>query len=168
MADRPSRQTQAAQSRRRQAWQGMGEGRVSEKDKVGVLLDDIAYVFADISVLALPTLWWLLTNAEVDWFGVKATAFVAWMAMILVGALIRGGWVAPLWTDVHGWVSMTPWLVLFRLGYYNGALALAAFGGASLTDLSPLLAVGFAFVVGVVSAWAFPRLADAFYGLIAS
>ncbi|WP_158056942.1 hypothetical protein [Halorussus halophilus] len=167
MADRPSRQTRPAQNRRRQSWHGMGEATSSEKDSFGVFLDDIAYVFADVSLLALPTLWWALTSADLDWFGVKATTFVAWLTMVLGGALIRGGWVAPLWTEVRGWVSMTPWLILFRVVYYNATLALAAFGGASLTAWSPLLAVGFAFGVGALSVGAFPRLAESFYGVVA-
>ena len=165
MSDRPSRQTRAAESRRRQSWHGMGEGTASEKDRVGVLLDDVTYVFADVSVFALPTLAWVLTSADLDWFGVKAMTPAAWIPMVLVGALIRGGWIRPVGTDVRGWVTMTPWLVLFRLGYYNAALAAAAFGGATLSAWSPLAAVGFAVTVGVIAAWAFPRLAESFYGI---
>ncbi|UPV74343.1 hypothetical protein M0R89_17640 [Halorussus limi] len=175
MTDRPARQTRAAESRRRQSWSGWGEGTVDEKDGIGVFLDDVTYVFADVSALSLPILWTVLVGGTNEWVGVKTAALVAWLTTVAVGALIRGGWVTPLATDAPGWVALTPWLVALRVFYYNAALALAAYGGRALGEASstvgpqwPSLAtVGFAFAVGALAAALFPRVAESFYGAVA-
>ena len=169
MPDRPARQTRPANSRRRESWSGWGERSPDEKDAVGVFLDDVTYAFADVSVLSIPVLYYLLVTGSTEYFGVKAAALVAWLTMVVVAALIRGGWVTPLATDVPGWVAMTPWLVALRLVYYNATLALAAYGGAWVGDLwsSPVASLGVAFVVGVVSVGVFPLLAERFYGAVA-
>ncbi|WP_135825992.1 hypothetical protein [Halorussus ruber] len=168
MSDRGARQTRPATSRRRQSWSGWGEGRVDEKDGVGVFLDDVTYAFADISVLSIPVLFHLMTSATNAWFGLKFGALVAWLTMVVGAALLRGGWVTPLATDEPGWVAMTPSLVLLRLGYYNAVLALAAYGGRALSEaVSPVASVAFALLVGALSVGVFPRLADGFYGVVA-
>lgn len=167
MSDRPARQTEAAQSRRRGAWYGHGQRTVAEKDPFGLFLDDAAYVFADISLLSVPVLSAVMLTAQRQWFGVKGVALVAWVTMVVVAALIRGGWVRPLATDAPGWVSMTPWLVLLRLGYYNAILALAVFGGsAAEAAVSPFASVAFAFAVGALGIGLFPRLAESFYAVV--
>jgi hypothetical protein len=168
MPDRPARQTRPANSRRRESWSGWGERSPDEKDAVGVFLDDVTYAFADVSVLSIPVLYYLLVTEGTEYFGVKAAALVAWLTMVVGAALIRGGWVTPLATDVPGWVAMTPWLVALRLVYYNATLALAAYGGAWVGDLwsSPVASLGVAFVVGALSVGVFPRLAEAFYGVV--
>lgn len=167
MSDRPARQTRAATSRRRQSWSGWGEGRVDEKDGVGVFLDDVAYAFADVSVPSLPVLYGLLAGAGADWFGLKAFALVAWLTMVVGAALIRGGWVAPLATDAPGWVAVTPWLVALRLGYYNATLAAAAYGGRAVAAAwSPVAAAVGALLVGALSVALFPRVAESFYGVV--
>jgi len=151
---------------------------VDEKDGVGVFLDDVAYVFADVSVLGLPTLSLVLLAGANRWAGLKTAALVAWLTMVAVGALIRGGWVTPPATDAPGWVAMTPWLVALRVGYYNAALALAAYGGRALgvafsesPSVGPPWSVaataGFAFAVGALAAALFPRIADSFYAVVA-
>ncbi|MFC7080049.1 hypothetical protein [Halorussus caseinilyticus] len=163
----PARQTRAAESRRRQSWSGWGEGRVTEKDGVGVFLDDVTYAFADISVLSLPVLSVLLMAETSEWFGLKAFALVAWATMVVCAALIRGGWVTPPATDAPGWVAMTPLLVALRLGYYNGTLALAAYGGRALgRSGSPLAGGAFALLAGALSVALFPRVAESFYGVV--
>ena len=187
---RPARQTRQATSRRRQSWSGWGEGGVAEKDGVGVFLDDVAYVFADISAFGLPFLYALLVGATDAWFpgaanewiGLKTPALVGWLTMVVAAALIRGGWVAPLATDALGWVALTPWLVAFRLGYFNAALALATFAGRAVEvtaasfapeagppagTISAVASIGVACAVGALAAGAFPRLAESFYAVVA-
>ena len=168
MPDRRARQTRAAKSRRRESWSGWGERASDEKDAVGVFLDDVTYAFADVSVLSIPVLYYLLVTGSTEYFGVKAAALVAWLTMVVVAALIRGGWVTPLATDVPGWVAMTAWLVALRLVYYNGTLALAAYGGAEVgLRVSPLASLAFAFLVGALAVGFFPRFAESFYGVVA-
>ncbi|WP_135852519.1 hypothetical protein [Halorussus salinus] len=176
MTDRPARQTRAATSRRRQSWSGWGEGSVDEKDGVGVFLDDVTYVFADVSVFGLPLLAVVLVSGGNEWVGLKTAALVAWLTTVGVGAVIRGGWVTPLATDAPGWVAVTPWLVVLRVLYYNAALALAAYGGralgvsvASSVTGSPwpsLATVGFALLVGALAAALFPRVAESFHAVV--
>ena len=167
MSDRPARQTRAARSRRRQSWSGWGERDATEKDAVGLFLDDVAYAFADVSTPSIPILYYLLVTEGAEYFGVKAAAMVAWLTMVVGAALIRGGWIRPLATDVPGWVALSPWLVALRFVYYNGALALAAYGGAEVgLRISPLASVAFAFLVGTLSVGVFPRLAESFYGYV--
>ncbi|WP_435174310.1 hypothetical protein [Halorussus sp. AFM4] len=168
MSDRPARQTRAATSRRRQSWSGWGEGRVEEKDGVGVFLDDVTYAFADVSVPSIPVLYALLVGEGTAWFGLKAFALVAWLTMVAGAALVRGGWVAPPATDAPGWVAVTPWLVALRVVYYNATLALAAYGGRALAAAwSPVAAVVLALLVGAVSVALFPRIAESFYAVVA-
>ena len=141
---------------------------MDEKDGVGVFLDDVTYAFADVSVLSIPVLYALLVGAGTAWFGPKAFALVAWLTMVAGAALIRGGWVTPLATDAPGWVAVTPWLVVLRLVYYNGTLALAAYGGRALgAAWSPAAAAVGAFLVGGFSVAVFPRVAESFYGVVA-
>lgn len=167
MDDHPARQTRPATSRRRQSWYGLGERQVAEKDGVGVFLDDVAYAFADVSVSSLPVLFALLLTETNEWFGAKTFALVAWLTMVAGAALIRGGWVTPLATDAPGWVALTPWLVVLRLGYLGGALALAAYGGRAVGAVSPVVGGAFALLVGALSVALFPRFAEWFYAVVA-
>ncbi len=80
-----------------------------------------------------------MVTSPVEYGGVKSAAFLGWMTMVLGAALIRGGWVSPLFTDIPGWVSITPILVVLRVLYFNLALAVAAYGGGLLgTPSTPL------------------------------
>jgi hypothetical protein len=141
-----------------------------------VFLDDVTYVFADVSMLGFPLLWFVLVAGTNEWVGLKTATLFAWLTTVAVGALIRGGWVAPPATDAPGWVAMTPWLVALRVVYYNATLGLAACGGRALggilsslagsSPLTSLTTVGFAFAVGALSAALFPRIAESFYGFV--
>ena len=163
MSDPPGRQTKIARDRRRRSWDGNSFGAMTEKDTVGLLLDDIAYVFADVSVFAIPVLYWVLVGTGIEWYGAKSSAMVAWLTMVVGGALIRGGWVTPLVTDVPGWVSLTLRLVLFRLVYFNAALGTAVYGGMVIVSAGPPIAsVPFAFAVGALAVGLFPRTAEAY------
>ncbi|WP_101297413.1 hypothetical protein [Halegenticoccus soli] len=164
MSDPPSRQTKAAQSRRRWTWSGLGEGAQAEKDGFGLFIDDVVFVFAEISVLSLPVLYAVMVTEPQSYFGAKTSALVAWMTMVAVGALIRGGWVTPLGSDVPGWVSLTPSLILLRFAYYNLLLGGVAYGGAALAlEQSPLGSIVFAVVGSSVAIGAFPAVADAYF-----
>jgi hypothetical protein len=166
MADRPARQTERARDRRRRTWDGDSLGSMVEKDRLGVLLDDAGYVFADVSVFSIPVLAVVLVTEPATWYGVKTGALVAWLAMVAVGAVIRGGWVTPPATDAPGWVSLAPRLLALRLGYYNGTLALGAYGASAIASAgSPIASLGAALAVGALAAGCFPRLAESCYAL---
>ena len=164
----PTRQTRAATERRRWTWHGLGTAAQTDKDGVGVFLDDVVYVFAEISFLSLPVLYAVMMGAGRAYFGVKTGVFAAWMAMVLVGTLIRGGWLTPLATDVPGWVSLKPSLVVLRLVYYNAVMgAVAYLGGTFATAGYPFLSVVCPAVVGAGAAGLFPAVADRAYELVA-
>lgn len=163
MTQPPGRNTKPAQSRKRRSW-AAGDGSITtvEKDGFGVWIDDIVYAFADISVPSIPILYIVLTTAGIEFFGVKNAAMIVWMTMVVGAGTIRGGWVTPLATDVRGWVSITPSLILLRLLYYNIVIALATYGGGTVgTTLSlPLVSIAFAFITGVIGVGIFPRVAE--------
>lgn len=163
MSDPPGRQTKTARDRRRRSWDGDSFGAMTEKDTVGLFLDDVAYVFADVSVFAIPVLYAVLVGTGLEWYGAKSSAMVAWLTMVVGGALVRGGWITPLGTDVPGWVSMTLELAVLRLVYFNATLAAAVYGGTKIVSLGPPLAsVPFAFAVGALSVGLFPRIAETY------
>jgi hypothetical protein len=170
MASPPGRRTKAADSTRRSSWYGLGTRHYAEKDRFGRFLDDLVFTFADVSLFAMPSLMVVAGSVDVRPFGLKATAFVAWLAMVLTAALLRGGWVRPPWTAVRGWVSWTPSILALRLVYYNLALALAVVGGVTLAVVTgtPALAGGFALLVGVGAIAAFPRSAEVVASNVAS
>ncbi|WP_224268700.1 hypothetical protein [Haloprofundus salinisoli] len=158
----PGRTTDTAESRKRWGWSGHGVGSKVEKDGVGLFLDDLAYAFADVSVSALPVILAVYMLGDIRVFGARTATLVAWLTMVVVAAVIRGGWVTPLGSDVPGWVTLAPSLLVFRLLYFNATLGLAGYGGAAISgELAlPLESVLFAFVVGVLSVALFPRLAE--------
>ena len=163
MSNPPGRQTKTARDRRRRSWDGDSFGAMTEKDSVGLFLDDIAYVFADVSVFAIPVLYWVLVGTGIEWYGAKSSAMVAWLTMVVGGALVRGGWVTPLATDVPGWVSLTLRLVLLRLVYFNAALGAAVYGGIVIVSAgTPIASVPYAFAVGVLAVGFFPRIAETY------
>ena len=163
----PARQTEAARSNRRGSWYGHGQRTTAEKDPVGVFLDDVTYAFADVSFLSAPTLVFAWLTPQSQWFGHKGVLLVAWMTMVFGAALIRGGWVRPPATDADGWVALTPWLVALRLGYYNAVLMAAMLGGSAVeAAVSPLASAAFALAVGALAVGFFPRVAEAFYGVV--
>jgi hypothetical protein len=113
-------------------------------------------------VLSLPALFAIMAYPASGWYDAKATGLVAWLTMTFVGTLVRGGWVAPLATSTRGWVTLAPWLLVLRVGFFNLVVALAAFGGLAVGVAVgwPPASVGWAFGVAVLSMLAFPRMAE--------
>ena len=161
----PGRDTRSATSRQRQTSYGWGKRTLKETDALGCLLHDAAYVLGDVSVAALPVLLYTTVMTEIGHFNAGSAMFVAWLATVAVGAVIRGGWVLPLATEVPGWVSMTPALFAVRIVYFNCALAAAAFGGAALATAVgvPPASMVLAVLVAAVATMLFPAVAEAFY-----
>ena len=165
---KPSRQTEPAHSATRRTWYGYGSLARTEKSGFGRFLHDCSHIFGDVSIPSLPVLFAIMAAPGTGFYDATAAGFLAWMAMVLVGTVIRGGWIRPVATDTLGWVSLKPSLILLRVVYYNVVLAIAAFGGptvATATGTGPLSLV-FSLVVAIVSMLAFPRLADSFYALV--
>ncbi|NGM69409.1 hypothetical protein G6M89_10380 [Natronolimnobius sp. AArcel1] len=161
----PGRQTGPATSTTRRTWYGYGKLSRTEKSGFGRFLHDCSSIFGDISMPALPMLLVVLLNPDPSGFGPVGAAIVTWATLILVGTLIRGGWIKPFATDTLGWVSITPVLVLVRIVYFNSAIALAVFGSTSLAaalGIEPLVLV-FAALISAVAALAFPRVGESVY-----
>ena len=165
------RNTKAAQNRERRTWTaGAGGVTTIEKDGFGLWIDDITYAFAEISVTSLPILYIVLVTAGTEFFGAKSAATIGWLTMVVVAGTIRGGWVTPLATDVPGWVSITPSLVMLRLIYYNLVLAVVTYTGGMIgTTLAlPLVSIAFAILVAGLATGIFPRIADKAYQVFSS
>ena len=160
-AEPRGRETGVAESRRRRVFYGYGSSTTVEKNGFGRFLDDVVRVYAEVSVFALPVLLYIMDYPAGGWFDAKATGLLAWSTMTLVGALIRGGWLQPLWTETPGWVKLTPWLLALRVGYLPAVLALAVFGGLWVAGLAGGIA-GSAWTVAVATGGivVFPRVAE--------
>ncbi|WP_019992068.1 hypothetical protein [Natronorubrum tibetense] len=161
----PVRQTRPATSATRRTWYGLGKLSRAEKSGFGRFLHDCSHIFGDISILALPTLFAIVAAPGPGIYDATAAGLLAWMAMVVVGTLIRGGWIRPLATETLGWVAISPLLIVLRLVYYNLALSVAVFGGVWLAGAVgiPALSLVVALVVSVASMLAFPRLAESVY-----
>lgn len=158
----PGRETQAADSTERRIWYGHGTlGRV-EKDPLGMFLQDVIRIYAEISVLSLPVLVLVMLLPPGVWYDATATALVAWMLMTAVGTLIRGGWIQPLATETAGWVTLSPWLLALRVVYFNLAFVVSAFGGVVVAAALgwPPAGVLWAGPVAIVLILLFPRVAQ--------
>ncbi|WP_193309186.1 hypothetical protein [Halorubrum halophilum] len=125
----PGRENAAARSTERQIWYGYGQLTRVEKSRFGVFLHDTTRLFAEVSVFSLPVLFSVMEYPATGWFDAKATGIVAWLTAVLVGTLVRGGFIRPLATTTPGWVTLSPSLLLARVPYFNAGLALAIFGG---------------------------------------
>lgn len=161
--DRPlGRETDIAATGRRRIWYGYGSMAHAEKSGIGRFLDDTTRLYAEVSVFSLPVLLFIMSYPATSPVDAKATGFVGWMTMTLVGALIRGGWVRPLATDSLGWVRLSPWLLVLRVGYVPAAFALATFGGLVVAGLVGSVAAGllWAAAVAAVAMGLFPSLAS--------
>jgi hypothetical protein len=165
----PGRETAAARSNVRRIWYGYGQLGRAEKNRLGLFLHDTVRIYAEVSVLSLPVLFAIMAVPATGRLDAKATGLVAWLTMTFAGTLIRGGWVRPLATPALGWVRLSPALLVLRVGYFNLALAVAAFGGVAVAGavpavvtgpaVGPGLALAWAGSVAVVSTFAFPRVA---------
>lgn len=158
----PGRETAAARSTERRVWYGYGSLSRAEKSAFGAFLHDTTRIFGEVAVLGLPALLYVWAYPTTAFYDVTATAVTAWVVMTLVGTLVRGGWIHPLWTDAPGWVTLSPSLLVVRVGYYVPALLVAAFGGFWLSEAAtPAAGLPFSAAVAAVSMLAFPRLAEA-------
>ncbi|WP_123624614.1 hypothetical protein [Halorubrum sp. CSM-61] len=167
----PGRESAAARSRERRIWYGYGQLTRAEKSRFGVFLHDTTRLFAEISVFSLPVLLLVIEHPATGRFDAKATGLVAWIAAVVAATLVRGGFVRPLATPTPGWVTLSPSLLLLRIPYFNGGLALAIFGGLwverSIAVLAPAsggigVAAGLAWAAGVatLASLSFPGIAD--------
>lgn len=104
---------------RRREWYGDDE----DKHVFWRFCDDVVYATADVAIPALPALVYLMNQPPRVLARIAAPVFFALGAMILGVALFRGGWLSPL--GASEWVALTPRLVLLRVPYYSGTLALA-------------------------------------------
>lgn len=162
MSSRPGRRTKAARSTRRSSWYGLGTRTYEEKDRFGRFLDDLVFMFADVSLFGVVFLAGAVRSGDLRPFGLQSTALLAWLTMAVSAAVLRGGWVRPPFTPVRGWVSWQPSMLLLRLVYYNAALSLAVVGGVALAETTgtPGLAGAFAVAVSALGIGAFPRCAE--------
>ena len=147
--------------RRRQTFYGLGDITGVEKNVYGRFFDDVVYTFAEVSVLSLPALWWVLLFVPVsEYFGTKNATLLAWLTMAFGVALFRGRLVSPPKTDFDGWIGLAPSLVVFRLFYYNIALgvigSVAGFIGTDLGSVigSIVVAIGLAASTIAAFPWA--------------
>lgn len=157
----PGRETNVANSCRRRVFYGYGSSARVRKNGFGRFLDDTVRVYAEVSVFALPVLLYIMDYPAGGWFDAKATGLLAWSAMTLVGALIRGGWIQPPGTETPGWVRLTPWLLALRVGYLPVILALAVFGGLWAAGPAGVVAgSAWAVAVAAVGVLLFPRVSE--------
>ncbi|MFB6189546.1 MAG: hypothetical protein ABEI57_06650 [Halapricum sp.] len=158
----PGRETSLAKSRYRRNWAGIGNRTGTEKDLLGLVLTDLGRLIGEVAILTLPLLFYLAIAPPGGSYSVFDMLLVAWPTMIVVGTLLRGGWIAPPLTDAPGWVRLFPTLILLRLVYFNGALVLAIFGGRAVASATEMAAVGlvWSLVVAAASMLLFPRVVD--------
>lgn len=161
----PGRDTRPAYSSERRTWYGHGTLTRAEKPPVRRYFHDVTFVFADLSLMGLPAILLAFLFPDPSVYGVASAMLVAWMTMTAIAAGIRGGWVRPLGTEVRGWVSLSPSLILLRLFYYNLVLGSIAFGSpwiARTMGFEPLSLV-LALVVSGVAVLVFPRVGEDLY-----
>lgn len=158
----PGRNTRSAESTYRRSWAGYGRFIRVEKSAFGRYLHDLAYVFGEVSFLALPALYYVMAVGGEDAAGATGAALVAWLTMTVVGAAIRSGWFTPPGTDVPGWVSVTPALIGLRLVYFSATVAIAALGGVTVAELvgPPAIALGWSAAVSTVATCLFPVVGE--------
>ncbi|WP_293031829.1 hypothetical protein [Natronococcus sp.] len=158
----PGRRTRPAYTRKRQSWYGYGTIASLEKSRFGCFLHDLTSIFGEVSIIGLPVLLLVGMTDSTASYGVTAAAIVAWLTMVLVGTLVRGGWVRPLGTETLGWLTFSPALIALRFVHYNTALAVASYGGVAVAVAVgvPPLSVAVAVIVGVGSMLALPAIGE--------
>lgn len=161
----PGRDTKPAYSAERRTWYGHGTLTRAEKPPVRRYLHDVTYVFSELSVLGLPAIVLAFLFPDTSAYGVSAATLVAWLTMTAVAAGIRGGWIPPLATDVRGWLSLAPSLILLRVVYYNVVFLVVGFGSPALAQALevPPVALALAAAASVLAVMIFPRLGESFY-----
>ncbi|AGB39560.1 hypothetical protein [Natronococcus occultus] len=158
----PGRRTRPAETRTRRSWYGYGKLATVEKSRFGCFLHDVTSIFGEVSILGLPALLLVAMTDPASGAVVTGAALVAWIVMVIVGALVRGGWIRPLGTETLGWVTLSAALIGLRLGYYNAVLLLGGYGGALLgtvlgtTWIAPVAAAA----IGAGAMLAFPALGE--------
>lgn len=158
----PGREQHAAETNYRRGWFGWGQASQVEKNAFGVFFNDVYRVATEVVVLTLPVLWYLSFVAGTASAGIFDAWLVATAAMVLVGTLVRTGWVDPPLTTAPGWVRLFPKLVFLRLVYFNLALLVVMHGALAASRAADTgLVVGLvAAVGGAGSVLLFPRLTD--------
>ncbi len=163
--DVPGRDTRPAYSSRRRTWYGHGTLTLAEKSPPNRFLHDATYIFADISIFALPALLYVM-GTDVGTTGVlSAVTLTTWLSMVAVATAIRGGWLKPLATDTLGWLAFRPVsvgiglrVVAYNLILYGGALAGFTVG---MTLEQPLLALTVGPLLSVVPMLVIPAIGEA-------
>lgn len=160
----PGREPHAAETNYRRGWFGWGQASQVEKNAFGLLFNDFYRLAAEVLVLTLPVLWYLSFVADSAGLGVFNAWLVASAAMVVVGTLVRVGWVRPLLTDTPGWVRLFPKLIALRVVYFNLALLLVMYAGFAVETVTgePLAGIVVAGVGGTATVLLFPRLTDEF------
>lgn len=143
----------------------MGTLTRAEKSGFGRFLDDVTYIFADVTVSSLPALLYVWANEPDSELALTAPALAAWTTMVVVGTLIRGGWITPVGSKTLGWVSTRLSLLGARLVYFNLVLLTSVYGSFGLAALIGIdgLVVPVAVAIGATATLAFPRIADELY-----
>lgn len=172
----PGRETTAAISNERRTWYGWGQLTRVEKSWFGLFLHDVTRLFAEISVISLPVLLAAMAAPATGWFDAKATGLVAWATLVVTATLIRIGTVPPIGSETPGWVTLAPELIVLRVGYFNGGLAAAIFGGLAVHDSIGTLVtsdtagiafgLGWALAISVGMALVFPRVAEEWLSIV--
>ncbi|WP_459882962.1 hypothetical protein [Halorubrum gandharaense] len=154
----------------RRTWYGYGTLTRTEKSGVGIFLHDATRISAEMTVLALPVLLFVMDSPTTGWFDAKATGLLALTVAIVAGTLVRGGWIRPLGSATPGWVTLAPVPLVVRIPYFNALFALAIFGGLVVGGVvgapnagdTIAVAVGLGWAVGIalVGTVAFPRVAE--------
>lgn len=158
----PGRETSAATSNYRREFLAIGNRTGSEKDRVGVFFADVGRIAGEIGTLTLPVMLYLPVAQAGKPFAFFETWLLALMTMIVVGTLLRGGWITPPFTDAPGWVRLFPTLILLRLVYFNGALLVSIHGGSAVAGETGVVAAGLLWSLSVSGAATllFPRVVD--------
>lgn len=158
----PGRETSAATATYRREFLGIGNRTGTEKDRIGVLLADFGRIAGEIGILTLPVMLYLPVARAWSPNALFESWLVALTAMIVVGTLVRGGWIAPPFTDAPGWVRLFPTLILLRLVYFDLALLAAVHGGSVVASLTGSIAAGLlsSLAVGGTATLLFPRIVD--------
>lgn len=158
----PGRETSAATSNYRREFLAIGNRTGSEKGQIGVLLADIGRIAGEIGVLTLPVMLSLPVAQVWEPIALFEAWLVALITMIVVGTLVRSGWIAPPFTDAPGWARLFPTLILLRVIYFNGALLVAVHSGNVVAGETGMVATGLLWsaAVSAVLTLSFPRVVD--------